>query len=85
MKQKAAIARVRSCIAAIKPGAELDSVRDDTPLLESRVIKSFDVLELILHLEQASGRSIRRTQLVPGSFRDIATIARVFLSEDDSE
>jgi hypothetical protein len=55
-------------------------VEDDTPLLEERVITSFDVLDLMLHLERVSGQRITRAQLVPGSFRDINTIARVFLA-----
>ena len=46
---------------------------------ECRIITSHDVLDLILHLEEVSGQPINRGQLVPGSFRDVATIARVFL------
>jgi len=80
-----AVAKVRSCLAAIKQDIDLDTVGDDTPLLEERVITSFDVLDLILHLEQVSGKSINLKQLVPGSFRDIETIARVFLSAEVNE
>ena len=85
MNRSSAVANVRSCLAAIKPDIDLDAVGDDTPLLEERVITSFDVLDLILHLEKVSGQSITRTQLVPGSFRDIETIARVFLSAEVNE
>ena len=79
-----AIAKVRSCLAAIKPDTDIDAVGDDTPLLEKRVITSFDVLDLILHLEQASGQPVNRTQLAPGSFRDIATIAAVFFDPEQT-
>ncbi len=79
MNDSIAIAKVRSCLAEIKPDVDIDSVSDDTPLLEERVITSFDVMDLMLHLEQASGRSISATQLVAGNFRDIRTIAREFL------
>ena len=58
-----------------------DGSTDDTPLLQERVITSFRVLDLIVHLEHVSGRPVVREQLAPGSFRDIATIARVFLVE----
>ena len=85
MNNPSAIAKVRSCLAAIKPDVDLQAVADDTPLLKDRVISSFDVLDLILHLEQARGQSIERTQLVPGSFRDIQTIARVFLNTEAGE
>lgn len=79
MNNSSAVAKVRSCLAAIKPDVDLNAVGDDTPLLAERVITSFDVMDLMLHLERASGQSINRTQLVAGSFRDIRTIARVFL------
>lgn len=82
MNCSSGVAKVRSCLAAIKPDIDLDAVSDDTPLLKERVITSFDVLDLILHLERVSGQSINRAQLVPGSFRDIDTIARVFLSAE---
>jgi len=79
MKDSSAIAKVRNCLAQIKPDIDLDTVGDDTHLLEERVITSFDVMDLMLHLERASGQNISRTQLKPGSFRDIRTIAQVFL------
>ena len=77
-----AIASVRACLANVKPGLDASSIDVETPLLEERIISSFDVLDLLMHLEQVSGRPIRREQLKPGSFRDIATIARVFLMEE---
>ena len=79
MNGSRAIATVRRCLAAIKPDIDLDTVGDETPLLEERVITSFDVMDLMLHLERVTGQCIRRTQLVPGSFRDVRTIARVFV------
>lgn len=85
MNDQIAIEKVRDCLAATKPAIDLDAIADDTALLENRVITSFDVLDLILHLEHSSGRPITRTQLVPGSFRDIQTIARVFMSTETDE
>jgi acyl carrier protein len=76
-------ASVRKCLAAVRPGIDLDALGDETPLLASRVITSFDLLELILHLEQTRGTAISRGELVPGSFRDVATIAQVFLHVGD--
>jgi len=83
MNTVTARSRVRQCLADIKPDLDLKQIHDDTPLLESRVITSYDVLELILHLEEARGRPIDRRQLMPGSFRDVATISRVFLESMD--
>lgn len=82
MNHADAIAQVRDCLAAIKPDIDVAAVLVDTPLLVERVITSFDVLDLLLHLEEISGRPVNRTQLVAGSFRDITTIARVFLAAE---
>lgn len=76
-----AIATVRRCLAAVKPDADLGNVADDTALLQERIITSFDIIDLILRLEEATGTRISRDQLAPGSFRDIRTIASVFVRE----
>jgi acyl carrier protein len=75
--------KVRACLKAVKPAIDLDSFGDDDALLETRIITSLDVLDLVIHLEQARGQSITAGQLVAGSFRDVNTIARVFLAQDE--
>lgn len=70
---------VRRCLAQVRPDLDLATIDDHTSLIEEKIITSLQVLDLILHLENASGRRVDRTQLLPGSFRDIATIARVFI------
>lgn len=72
---------VRECLNAIRPETDFAAVDDTTPLLEERLITSFQVVDLILHLEHRRGRPVQRSELEPGSFRDIATIAKVFLEE----
>lgn len=81
MNDATAIDKLRACLTTIRPDADIENVADDTPLLEARIISSFDVVELILHLENMRGRRIARRQLVPDSFRDLRTIARVFLGD----
>lgn len=85
MTPEAARATIRGCLAAVKPQLDVASLGDDTPLLDSRVISSFDLLELILHLEHARGAPITLEHLQPGSFRDVNTIARVFLLTEISQ
>lgn len=85
MNTRTAIDAVRTCLQAVKPDVDIDNVGNDTALLENRVITSFDVLDLILRLEEVRGRGIERGQLAPGSFRDIRTIARVFLATEESQ
>ncbi len=80
-----AIQAVRGCLAGVKPELDVNAIGIHTRLLEERIITSFDVLDLLIHLEQASGLPIGRDQLKPGSFRDIATIARVFIVREDDK
>lgn len=85
MRPEQARAAVRTCLQAVRPDLDLERVSDDAPLLEWRIITSFQVVELLLHLEHAAGARIERARLVPGSFRDVATIARSFLQERAGE
>ena len=55
-------------------------LRDDTPILEQRVITSLQVMELILFVEKTSGRPIDVTQLKPCSFRTIENIYQTFFT-----
>ena len=72
---------VRECLTALCPDTDFNLVGYYEPLLERRLITSFQVIDLILHLEHRRGQPIQRSKLEPGSFRDIATIARIFLEE----
>lgn len=51
-----------------------ESVADDTPIIEQRVITSMQVMDLILFIEKLRGRPIDATKLQKGVFRDINTI-----------
>lgn len=84
MNEQSAIGEVRRCLARVRPDKNFEELEPDCPLLETRMITSFDIIELILQLERAGCRRMRRDHLVPGSFRDLRTIARVFLLEQES-
>ncbi|MCZ6813946.1 MAG: hypothetical protein O7F14_07815 [Alphaproteobacteria bacterium] len=51
-----------------------ESVADDTPIIEQRVITSMQVMDLILFIEKLRGRPIDAAKLQKGVFRDINTI-----------
>ena len=53
----------------------------DTPLIAEGRIDSLQLVELVLFLEELTGRRPRVEQLVPGAFRDIDTISRRFLED----
>ena len=49
-------------------------IRDDTPILERRIVKSLDLMDLILFLEELRGLPIDVEALKPGVFRNIDAI-----------
>lgn len=55
-------------------GAPLDSLSDDASLLESGILDSTGVLELVLHLEEKYGITVDTTELLPEHFDSIARI-----------
>lgn len=58
-------------------------VTDGTPLVAQGILKSVDVMELILFIEELLERSIDVERIVPGSFGSIDAIYRSFFGEDE--
>ncbi len=50
-----------------------------TPLIETRIISSMQVMELILFLEKLKGSRLNMKNMKPGSFKDIESIYNSFL------
>ena len=59
-----------------------EEITGDTPILEKRLITSLQVMDLILEIEELSGKPIDVSRLKPGVFRDIDTIYRKFFAEE---
>ena len=57
-----------------------EEICGNTPILERRLITSVQVMDLILEIEQLSGKSIDVSRLKPGVFKDIDTIYRNFFA-----
>ena len=55
-------------------------LRDDTPILEERILTSVDVVELIVLIEELSGVPIDVERLDPSAFRDIDSIYGAFFA-----
>jgi acyl carrier protein len=56
-----------------------DGLRDDMPILESGILTSLDVVELILFIEKLrGGAEVSVDNLEPSAFRDINSIYRSF-------
>ena len=65
---------LRDWIVRTSGKVKASDVQDDTPILERRIVKSLDVMDLILFLEELRGRPIDVESLKPGVFRDIDAI-----------
>lgn len=52
---------------------------DSTPLIETRIISSMQVMELILFLEKLKGGKLNMKNIKPGVFQDINSIYNTFL------
>ena len=60
------------------PCVEEAALADDTPLLESRLVTSLQITDLLVLIESLRHAPIDIQQLRPGAFRDIATIHHTF-------
>jgi acyl carrier protein len=58
-------------------------IEDDTPILDLRIIDSLKVLELVLLVEELTGRPVAVEQLVPSSFRDVDSICATFFAAEE--
>lgn len=55
----------------------------DTAILESRMISSLQLSELLLYIEELSGRRLQVHQLRPGALASVAAIERHFFAADE--
>ena len=82
MTQEEARAELRAWVVETSGGkitrAEL---RDDTPILEQRIISSLHVAELILFVESLKGGPVDLTRIDGKALRDINAVCATFLSD----
>ena len=65
---------IRDWVVRTSGKVKPEDVADDTPIIERRIVKSLDIMDLILFLEELSGRPIDVEKLQPGVFRSIDAI-----------
>lgn len=63
---------------------DTSGLTDQTPLFENGLLKSIQIMDLILFIEELSGNEIDVERLQVGTFRDIATIVRGFFAAGQS-
>ena len=69
--------KLRSVIIE-KCESEITDISFDTAIFETGLLKSIQIMDLVLFLEEISGKEIDVEGLKPGSFKDINTIASNF-------
>ena len=74
--------RLRSWILEHGQRVDATSLRDDTPLLEQRILSSLQIAELLLFLEELREKPVDLEGLTGGSFRDLASMCKAFELED---
>jgi hypothetical protein len=74
--------RLRAWIVANGQRVDDATLRDDTPLLEQRILTSLQLAELLLFLEELRARPVDLEGLTGAAFRDLASMMTAFLPED---
>jgi hypothetical protein len=65
---------LRQWIGATSGKTPPQDLRDDTPLFRNGILKSVQVSDLILYIEELAERAVDVEQIKPGVFRDIDSI-----------
>jgi hypothetical protein len=73
--------KIRVWIAAKNGSIGPEALRDDTPILEQRIISSLHVMDLMLYVERLRGRPLSVNEIRSGVFKDIHTIYTNFFVE----
>ena len=69
---------LRAWLARANSDAAVSGLRSDTDIIESRILESLQVVELILYLERKSGRRILAEDLNPDTLRSLDSIYTSF-------
>lgn len=73
---------LRRWIADVSGKTSVEKLADDTPLFRSGILKSVQVSDLILYIEELAEHPVDVEQIKPGVFSDIDTIYCNFFAHD---
>ncbi len=71
---------LRQWIADTSGKTGVNALADDTPLFRDGILKSIQVSDLILYIEELAERAVDVEQIKPGVFRDIDAIYQNFFA-----
>jgi len=72
---------LKAWIAKRSKHCDIDSIMDDTLILEKRIITSVQIMDLILYLENLTSKAVNIEQVQPGVFSSIDTIYTAFFAD----
>jgi hypothetical protein len=77
--------RLRAWI--LEHGKRIDDaeLRDDTPLLERRILTSLQIADLLLFLEELRGAPVDLERVNGAALRDLHSLATTFLPEETAD
>ena len=73
-------AQLKDWIVDKKKLQDATVVADDTALIEQKILKSIDIMDLIMFIEFLRERPLHVSELKPGAFHSIDTIADNFFA-----
>ena len=71
---------LRSWLSQKNPTVPVETIGDDTPLIEQRLLTSIQVMDLALFLEDLRGEPLDMTRLRKGGFSSINAIWSTFFA-----
>lgn len=74
--------RLRAWILANGKGIDDANLRDDTPLLERRIISSLQLAELLLFLGELRDEPVDLEKVSGAALRDLSSIMKTFLADE---
>jgi acyl carrier protein len=75
-------AQLRNWVLAKNGKIRPEELDDHTPILEQRIISSLQVMDLILFLEQLTGKSLEVEMLQADAFRSIEMLYQHFFAAE---
>jgi len=80
MPMDAVKAQIKEWIVDKKKIADAATLDGSTPLLDAKILKSVDIMDLIIFIEFLRDAPLHVTELKPGAFHSIDVIAQNFFS-----
>jgi acyl carrier protein len=81
MSMDEARAELRRWVVETSGRIKAEDLRDDTPLIEQRIITSLQITDLILFLESLRGSPVDLERLSGAAFKNIDAVCTAFLAD----